>query len=307
MQFPRFHILPAVALSGMALLGSFLADSRAADTPRLLRVICWNIEWFPGMTRNPTPEQAAAHAELVKAEIKRLNPDILLAQEIGNWQAFADLVAVVPGLQPAVVSAFKSEETGDYWPQQLAIASRLPVFAAWSEEWSAGEAITPRRGFSAIAALVPDSDKILLFYSLHLKSNRSRSDADAQLNFDTRDESIRQILRHAQDMETVVFKDRIAGVVVGGDFNTNHDGQFGDNVIRMMEQGGFVSSWGDTPRKDRATWRGNDRFEATTFDYIFTKGLGNPKAKLLEVPEGRSDHRPFGIEIAFPSAAAPKN
>ncbi len=307
MNYPRVHVILCVALTGMVLLGALISDCRAADSPKLLRVVCWNIEWFPGKIRNASPEQAAAHAELVEAEIKRLNPDILLAQEIGNWQAFADLVAVVPRLQPAVVSAFKSEETGEYWSQQLAIASRLPVFAAWSEEWAAGGAITPRRGFSAIAALVPDSNQILLFYSVHLKSNRSGSDAETQLNFDMRDESVRQLLRHAQEMETVVFKGRVAGVVIGGDFNTNHDGQFGDNVIRLMEEGGFVNSWGDTPRKDRATWRGNDRFEATTFDYLFTKGLGNPKAKLLEVPEGRSDHRPFGIEIALPSAAVPKN
>lgn len=271
-----------------------------------IRVICWNIEWFPGKFRNATPDQAAAHMKLVQSEVQRLNPDILLAQEIGNWQAFADLVSAVPGLQPAVVSAFTSEQTGEYWSQQLAIGSKLPVLAAWSEPWKAGEKITPRRGFSAIAAKIPDSDQILLFYSVHLKSNRSGNDAEAQLNFDTRDESVRQLLRHAHEMQTIVFKDRVAGVVIGGDFNTNHDGQFGDHVVELMEAGGFVSSWGKTPRADRLTWRGDDRFEATTFDYLFTKGLGTPMARLLEVADGTSDHWPIALEIQIPKAS-PQN
>lgn len=289
----------STAFASMLLISSS-TKSVAAEPKNVLRVISWNIEWFPGKRHTSTPEQAAAHMELVQGEIKRLNPDILLAQEIGNWQAFSDLVSVAPGLQPAVVSAFTSEETGAYWSQQLAIASRLPVFAAWSEPWKAGEKITPRRGFSAIAVTLPDSDKILLFYSVHLKSNRSSSDADTQLNYATRNESAQQLLQHVNHMETVVFKDRVAGVVIGGDFNTNHDGQFGDKVIEIMEKGGFTSSWGDTPSQARATWRGNDRFAAATLDYIFTKGLGNPKATLLEIPDGRSDHWPLSIEIPLP-------
>lgn len=274
--------------------------TQAAESSDIIRVISYNIEWFPGKRRTPTPEEAAAHMKLIQDEIKRLDPDILLAQEIGYWQAFTDLVSVVPGLQPAVVSAFTSEQTGGYWSQQLAIASKLPVLAAWSEPWKAGDRITPRRGFSAIAVNIPDSNKIVLFYNVHLKSNRSSNDEETQLNYDTRDESVRQLLQHVTEMETVVFIDRVAAVVIGGDFNTNHDGQFGDNVIKIMEDGGFYSTWGNTPRAERATWRGSDRFEPTTFDYIFVKGLGKPQAVLLEVPDGRSDHWPLAIDITLP-------
>lgn len=238
--------------------------------------------------------------KLVQSAIRDINPDVLLAQEVGSWQAFADLVSAVPGLQPAVVSAFSSEQTGEYWPQQLAIGTKLPVLAAWSEPWKAGETITPRRGFSAIAAQLPDSNQVILFYSVHLKSNRSNNDAEAQLNFDTRDESVRQLLQHANEMESVMFKDRVAGVVVGGDFNTNNDGQFGDSVIRTMEEGGFHNAWEKTPRAERLTWRGDERFEATTFDFMFTKGLGTPQAKLLEGSGDCSDHRPFVLEIDTP-------
>ena len=42
---------------------------------------------------------------------------------------------------------------------------------------------------------------------------------------------------------------------------------------------------------------GGGRFEPTTFDYIMTKGLGSPRADLIDVPEEASDHRPVALEI----------
>lgn len=293
----KYLVALAAALTSLTLGG---IQTIHAEDAKTIRVISYNIEWFPGKRRNATPAEAEAHLELLQGEIKRLNPDVLLAQEIGYWQAFADLVSIVPGLQPAVLSAFTSEESGEYWSQQLGIASKLPVFAAWSEPWSAGEQITPRRGFSAAAVQVPDSDKLILFYDVHLKSNRSRNDEEAQVNFDTRDESVRQLLAHVERMETVVFPDRVIGVVVAGDFNTNQDGQFGDHVMTLMEAGGFYNTWGDTPRADRLTWRGSDRFEPVTFDHIFVKGFGKPKAELIEMPDGRSDHWPLGVDLTIP-------
>jgi endonuclease/exonuclease/phosphatase (EEP) superfamily protein YafD len=101
-------------------------------------------------------------------------------------------------------------------------------------------------------------------------------------------------------MENEAFKGRIAGVIVGGDFNTNHDGQFGDNVVKMMTEAGFVNTWRTTPRKDRHTWRGSNRYEPTTFDHIFLRGLEASTAELVEVSEDTSDHWPVRVEISLP-------
>jgi len=273
-------------------------SAQTTSSPDSLRVISWNIEWYPGQRRNPTPEEAQHHAERVKPIVARLNPDLLLAQEIANWQAFAELCDAVPDLRPAVVSAFHSEQTGEYWDQQLAIASKLPVLAAWSEPWSEGE-IHPRRGFSAAAIQLPDSDQLLLVYNVHLKSNRSSSDEETALNYQTREESVRQLIAHVDHMRSTVFPGRIAGVIIGGDFNTNHDGQFGDRTIAMLIEAGYHQTWQDTPRDKRLTWRGNPRFEPTTFDYFFTKDLPQVRATLLETGEV-SDHWPLLIEIPLP-------
>ncbi len=287
-------------LLGIADTHGIAADAESPEPSgkaETLRVLAWNIEWFPGRRIEPEPEAMVEHMAVVQEQIKLLNPDVLLAQEIRSWQDFSDLVSVVPGLKPAVVSAFSNEETGEYWRQQLAIATNLPVFAAWSEAWKEGRTVTPRRGFSAAALVIPGTEKLLLVYSVHLKSNRSSNEQEEQFNFETRNESVRQLLEHVRNSEEVLFKGRIAGVIVGGDFNTNHDGQFADEVIELMVQGGFFNTWKDVDRDDRLTWRGSSRFVPTTFDFIFTKGLPELKAELLAVPEGNSDHWPLLLEI----------
>lgn len=270
--------------------------AKSADT---IRVVSWNVEWFPGKSPDATDAVMQTHAKLVHGELKRIRPDVFLGQEMRDWQSFAELASVVPGMRPVVVSAFANEDSGEYWRQQLGIATSLEVEAAWSEPWKPSEA-QPPRGFSCAAVRVPGGTKLILFYSIHLKSNRSKSEEEAIANYRSREESVRQLIDHVIQMESLKFKNQIAGVVIGGDFNTNEDGQFGDKVMKLMEDAGFHTTWEGMEKPQRLTWRGNDRFEPTTFDHIFTRGLGAPKAKLLEVSDDTSDHWPVEVEISIP-------
>lgn len=298
---------PFATLATLACAAAFsLTASRAAEdvaaapspAARPIQIVSWNVEWYPGKRPHARGEEMAAHAALVRAEMPGINPDIFLGQEMRDWNSFARLCDEVRGLRPVAVSAFTSSDTGEYWRQQLGIGSKLQVTAAWSEPWVAGADITPRRGFSVAAVRLPGGHDVLLVYNVHLKSNRAADEAAAQLNYRTREESIRQLLAHIRDMEERVFKGGVAGIVVGGDFNTNHDGQFGDDrTIAMMTEAGFHNTWKDVPRDQRHTWRGNDRFVPTTFDYIFTKGLPETRASLIPVDDGTSDHWPVMIEL----------
>jgi len=269
----------------------------AVPTKSKITVIAWNIEWYPGKSIRASAAQRESHKEIVKAELQKINPDVFLAQEIRSWNDFAELCDAVPDLQLAAVSRFLHGE--DVGLQQTAIASKLPAVSGWYDMWRPA-ANQPPRGYTAAVLEIPGTDKLLLVYSLHLKSNLARRPADEQANYDRRDESIRQLLAHVGRMEKEAFKDRIAGVIVGGDFNTNHDGQFGDNVVKMMTEAGFLNTWGKTPRKERHTWRGNDRFEPTTFDYVFVRGLEATTAELVEVSDDTSDHWPVRIELSLP-------
>lgn len=277
------------------------ADKSEQESPNEVTLISWNIEWYPGGTRYARSAQRREHEVKVRKELKRLNPDIFLAQEMRGWEAFADLCAAVPGLEPVVVSAFRSPYSGEYWQQQIGIAAKVPATAAWSEPWRKGNDFEVVRGFSVAAVRIPGTYHLLLVYSVHLKSNLARTEEQTELNYKIRDESIRQLLEHVREMQETAFPDLVLGVIVGGDFNTNHDGDFDDNVVRLMEEGGFHNTWRDVPAEKRATWIGSEAFDPITFDYFFTKDLGEPRAELLEVSEGTSDHWPVKLVVPWPS------
>ena len=282
-----------------SLLALILATSVSASE---IRVVAWNIEWFPGKAfSDATPEAVSAQMAAAQAEIRRMRPDVLLASEIRDWRSFADLLSVDPGLDVANVSHFVDRDAGVLWRQQLAIGSRLPVVAAFAEpfEQTLGAML---RGFSFAAIALPESDNVVLFYALHLKSNRAYNDAQTQVNYRVREESIVQVLEHVDQMERLMWKGRVAGVVIGGDMNTNEDDQFDDRVVEMLVDAGFRNTWENTPRSERYTWRGSDQYEPTTFDYIFTRGdrLRHNDAILIEVPEEASDHHAVGLVITVP-------
>ena len=287
-------LLPTMKLKSLLILLTLLGAASAAE----FRLVAWNVEWFPGRAPQPEAPAVEAHKKAVAEVLQREKPDILIGEEIRNWQVFADLVTAVPELRPVVVSSFRSETDGTLWPQQIGIASKLPVEAAWAEAWQ--QTIGLPRGFSFAAVNLPAPEQgVLLVYGVHLKSNRGSNDFEALANSRMREESAAQLLQHVSLMERLTFKGRIRGVVIAGDFNTNQDGQFGDTTLDILVKGGFHNTWAGVERKDRLTWRGSDQFEPTTFDYILTKGLPALTAKMIEVPEGASDHWPVSITLSF--------
>jgi endonuclease/exonuclease/phosphatase family metal-dependent hydrolase len=162
-------------------------------------VVTWNIEWYPGRTsREPKPAAELSQIAACRETLTQLNPDIFIAQEMRDWQSFADLVSAVPGLRPHVVSAFRDPETGELTRQQIGIASRLNAIAAWSEPWKPALTGLPR-GFAFAALESPDGAGLLMVYGLHLKSNRAGSEAETRHNVRMRDESIEAGLFPAPD------------------------------------------------------------------------------------------------------------
>ena len=129
-----------------------------------IRVVAWNLEWFPGKRQNAAPEQQARHMKAAQEALIQLKPDILIVVEVRDWAAVEELVSVVPSLKVNVVSHFNL-------PQNQAIASRFVADSAWSEDWKRNGPGAPPRGYVFAALQLPDG-RLLLTYALHLKSNR---------------------------------------------------------------------------------------------------------------------------------------
>lgn len=273
-----------------------------------LTVVAWNLEWFPGRRPEPRAEAEAQQMAACREALRKLNPDILIVEELRNWQVFEDLVSAVPGLRVHVVSAFRDASSGTITRQQVGIASKLKAVAAWSEAWQPAFTNLPR-GFSFAALQDPASGELIMVYGLHLKSNRVKHEQEEeledQLNENMRNASVEQLLTHTQDMERVFEGRTIRGWIAGGDLNTNHDGQFGDQVVSRLVESGFWNSWSTVPKEERLTWHGNGFHEPTTFDYLFTRGLGSPVASTPKQSEETSDHGPVVIHLESHAGSQP--
>ena len=93
-----------------------------------IRVTTWNLEWFPAGSAKSLPpaveqQRIAAAAE----QIKILNPDVLLLQEIRDWDTCERLITALRPVQyyTLVCSAFRESFGGGIGRQQVAGSPKL--------------------------------------------------------------------------------------------------------------------------------------------------------------------------------------
>src|SRR4029453_12037807 len=204
----------------IALLAFVVVGSALGQSPAKIRITTWNLEWFPnGSPRETSPEKQAQRIEAAADVLRKLDPDILLLQEMRDYDACARLgEAIHPSTyQVAICSAFKGAK------QQEAIVAKIPAQAAWSEPWNSVEGIDPPRGFAFAWFKIGNAD--IGISSLHLKSNRvthGNKEIETAENIRKREVSIQQLMDHVDAIVRRVIPS-IKSLVVGGDFNTNRD------------------------------------------------------------------------------------
>ncbi len=267
-----------------------------------LDVITWNIEWFPG--GHPKAGETAKKAQMAEAQavLKQLRPDIFLFQEVRSEKAAHQLCSAVPGLDVSVVSRFPQRDPS--WPEQnVGIASTLEPLAAYFREWKRGDP-TPPRGFAFAAFELPE--RILLVYSVHLKSNGGDRSGRRRSNIAKREESTRQLLAHIDDTRRQYEKqqDKPVGVIIGGDWNTSlDDGRFKkEQTIRRLRTQGFHWAYQDVPEHERWSLpsRPGSKHPPATFDHFLVWGLGEPSARVVKVRGAVSDHLPVRMRLPEP-------
>jgi endonuclease/exonuclease/phosphatase family metal-dependent hydrolase len=274
----------------VAVLIGLVTAMGAEPVPVALRVATWNLQWFPGGRNGATKEEQDKQIVQVRKEIGKLNPDILLLQEVGSAAALEEtLKPLGPEWKVAIVSQFK--EGGFISGQQVAIAARMPAEAVWAEAWEKGWAGAPR-GYAYASFLI--GDKRIAVYCIHLKSNLGNPPA----NTSKREDATEQLMAHVK-----TGRERVptpAAIIIGGDFNTDDPdtpaGQSpGERTFGMLRKAGFKWSFDGVAHADRITCPGKGRYPDACFDQLFTRGLGNPIASVV-VAKG-SDHRPVVMEV----------
>jgi endonuclease/exonuclease/phosphatase family metal-dependent hydrolase len=276
--------------AAVALIMAWLVSPVIA-TPIAIRVVTWNLQWFPG-GKNATRESQDRHIALVREEIRKLNPDILILQEVGSAQALDETLKPLDShWQTVVISAFK--QGGLISGQQIAIAAKIPAESAWAEPWNRGWADAPR-GYAY--ALFPVNGKKLAIYGLHLKSNLG----DAAENTSKREDAVQQLIQHVELDNNRVTK--AEAIVVGGDFNTDDPDAVssktkGERTFDFFRKAGFSWAYEGIDFKNRITCPAKDRYPAACFDHFWTRGLSLSSAQAFQ--SSASDHFPVVMEIAL--------
>jgi endonuclease/exonuclease/phosphatase family metal-dependent hydrolase len=135
----------------VALLAAFVVASALSQSaePTSIRITTWNLEWFPnGSAHESTPQVQAQRIAAAADVLRPINADIILLQEVRDYEACARLgEAVAPGMYHiAICSAFKEPFQSGLGKQQVAILSKYEAQAAWSEPWKSMNGVDPPRG-----------------------------------------------------------------------------------------------------------------------------------------------------------------
>ena len=245
-----------------ALILAFVSDASSLGDGAVIRITTWNLEWFPNGSPKRIPAEEQAKRIAAAADVLRpLNSDILLLQEVQDYDACARLAeAIRPHTyQVAICSAFKGGK------QQVAILGKEPAQAAWAEPWKSMEGVDPRRGLAFAWFKIGNGN--IGVYSLHLKSNlimRGNNEVETAKNIRKREVATQQLLNHLRDTIATAISS-ITTVIVGGDFNTNKDQPMfaSEKTLSTLTDAGLsqlhgrlaIAKAGDTPGQSRVSRR----------------------------------------------------
>ena len=285
----------------------FLLAATAAPAATV-RVTTWNLEWFPnGSPKDALPEEQARRIDGAAEVLRKLNPDVLLLQEVRDYDSCSRLAeAIAPKTyQVAICSAFKEPFQRGFGRQQVAILAKYPAQAAWAERWKSMEGVDPPRGFAFAWFKIGGTD--LGVYSVHLKSNliiRGNKEEVAAKNIRKREVAARQLVEHLKSVIATAIPN-IRGTIIGGDFNTNQDQSMfsSEKTFAILEDDGFKNSTAQLPLPQRVTHPSSGRYPNATFDYLWVKNgtAGGPRIINSDI----SDHYPLTCDIEI-AAAAPQ-
>src|SRR5215831_7977802 len=164
----------AASLVAVSLATTLANYASAGGTPADVRCTTWNLEWFPnGSAHDASPEDQNRRITDAATVLKPLHPDILLLQEVRDYDACSRLGnAIEPGAYHVeICSAFKEPFRNALGRQQVAILSRFQAQAAWSEQWKSVEGIDPPRGFAFAWFKIRDADIAVVLCAFEEQSN----------------------------------------------------------------------------------------------------------------------------------------
>jgi endonuclease/exonuclease/phosphatase family metal-dependent hydrolase len=91
----------------------------------------------------------------------------------------------------------------------------------------------------------------------------------------------------------------VKGLIIGGDFNTNHDQAMfaAERTLDSLTGAAYRSVFEGVPFEQRITHPGSHGFPDATFDYLFGKNVKMGKPIITQ--SNVSDHLPVTCDVEF--------
>lgn len=282
-----------------ALLLLLLTTGSSAQS---LRVTTWNLQ-PPAVRTNA----AAANAEDISistaaAELKKLNPDVILLQQVVDW-AMCD--ALAQALKPAqynvvACSAFRGTRTNALRKQQVAILAKpeARAYFSWTESWRNRGAPTVAGGFAFAAFQV--GNRRIGFFSVQagaptgLTPGKKRAAAVPEERLTP---AIEQVLAQVRAINNWITN-RVQACVIGGTFGraTGQVMALEGAPLQMLESAGFGDAFQGVSAADRATQRAKAGQTGPVADYLFIQPPSCASDPTVQ-PVAVARHYPVACEV----------
>src|SRR5205814_9939087 len=113
-----------------------------------LRVTTWNLNFSPW---SPTSAMDTMRLSNIASVLSSLNPDIVLLQGVPDRQTCERIASLLGSSRYQVTSCSAFTDASDENLSQVAILTKNPVVAAWTEPWKREGLITPPGGLACAA------------------------------------------------------------------------------------------------------------------------------------------------------------
>lgn len=265
---------------GISLTAWWLASAALVAEP--IRIVSWNLTSLETTADKNAPLEARLNSAALA--LRKLQPDVVLLQEVPDWKTAADLASRIDTrFSVRICSAYGGATAAGRSSRQMAVLSRFNSTVTFHEGWRG----TPTdSGVGYAFAMLDIQGKRVGFASLVLPAATSTEDSAGRLvaagQFFVKLAEIRGWT--ANGPEAFFF----GGTLAAGDEVT-------DAVLQRAREEGFVSAYLNLPREARATLRAREDRPALTTDYIFGEG-GGYVAPVQLTPNIVSDHAILAVD-----------
>ena len=304
------------------LFGLGLAAAIASVSAQELRVTSWSLLPNSVGTNAPAGTTNGIRMPAAATALRKLNPDIILLQQVTDWAMCQDLAeALKPEAYSVVTCSALRDARGVLRTQQAAILAKPTVkpYFSWSDAWRNRVAPTLPGGY-AFAAFKAGPHRIGVF-SLQAAAptaaaaGKKKKTAPKQASAATTAERLTATMEHLVAQASFVsgwVTNRLEALLVGGTFGAvaDEDRALHEEALQLLHEAGFADVFDSVPAAQRTTVRG--RADGAVADYLLAQPgdcTQNPAIQRLQVSRRfplTCDIRLDALDLALAPIQPPK-